>query len=82
MKVLFFRPGFTDRIMGKKSPVVNPIPQGRHPFAMAGEFQPIKKPRIQVAGRESFHQQHLTRAFDGAVQPPLVMRRQAGVFAG
>ena len=28
------------------------------------------------------HQQHLARALDGASQPALIMRRQAGVFSG
>src|SRR5882724_6549445 len=41
-----------------------------------------KKPRIEVAGRRSLHEQNLTRALNGAIQPPLVMRRQAGIFAG
>ena len=30
---------------------------------------------------KSLHQQHLTRAFDGAVQAALIMRGEAGVFA-
>jgi len=46
------------------------------------QFQALKKPRFEVAGRKSLHEQHLSRAFNGAIQPPLVMRGQAGVFAG
>jgi len=54
MNALFFRPGFTGCIMRKKSPIVNPIPQGRHPFAMAGEFQPLKKPALRRQGINHF----------------------------
>src|SRR5262245_38056091 len=44
----------------------------------------IKKNATTVAGSKRtrlFHQQHLTRAFDGAVEPALVMGWQPGVFA-
>ncbi len=34
-----------------------------------------------TGSRKSLHQQHLTRAFDGAVQAALIMRGQSGVFA-
>ena len=28
------------------------------------------------------HQQHLAGAFDSAIEPPLIMRRQPGIFPG
>jgi len=35
-----------------------------------------------VAFFSLLHEQHLPRALDGAIEPPLVMRRQPGIFAG
>jgi len=45
----------------------------------------LKKPAISVAGffrRLLLHQQHLARAFDCPIQPPLIMSGQTGILAG
>jgi len=46
---------------------------------------PNKKTRefsSRARGKFLLHQQHLPRSFNGAIEPSLIMSRQAGIFAG